>query len=278
MSKFLFRSYVALGDSLTEGLGDFDFEISRFGCGWADRLGELMARAAHEAGEGFKFANLALRGSSMLQILTAQLEDALKLNPDVVTIMAGANDFMRSKKTHPELRALLRGAIMRLHEQGTHVVVANTVNPVHLQIFRPLAHKARAMSDLIESVAAEFEVPVLNIFEIQEFKNLELWCQDLVHFSGYGHIKIANKAAGLLGIEHGFDEIAVHEMIGPERGVAATYRWLIRDVVPFMIRRIRRTNSGDGLEPKHHKYVKLVKKQQSVKDSGSKNPITSFAA
>lgn len=278
MSKFLFRTYVALGDSLTEGLGDFDFEISRFGCGWADRLGELMARAAHEAGEGFKFANLALRGSSMMQILTAQLEDALKLNPDVVTIMAGANDFMRSKKTHPELRALLRGAIERLHQQGTHVVVANTVNPVHLNIFRPLAHKARAMSDLIESVAAEYQVPVLNIFEIQEFKHLELWCQDLVHFSGYGHIKIANKAAALLGLEHGFDELEISQMQGPERGFGATCRWLVRDVLPFMIRRIKRTSSGDGLEPKHHKYVKLVKKQKLASQKQTRTELTFFAA
>lgn len=278
MSKFLYRSYVALGDSLTEGLGDFDFEISRFGCGWADRLGELMARSAHEAGEGFKFANLALRGSSMLQILTAQLEDALKLNPDVVTIMAGANDFMRSKRTHPQLRALLRGAISRLHEQGVHVVVANTVNPVHLNVFKPLAHKARAMSELIESVAAEYQAPVLNIFEIEEFRHRELWCQDLVHFSGYGHIKIANKAAALLGIEHGFDEVEVHEMNAPEKSLREFGRWLVQDVVPFMIRRVRGTSSGDGLEPKHHKYVKLVKKQSVSKTKQTKSEITSYAA
>lgn len=278
MSKFLFRTYVALGDSLTEGLGDFDFEISRFGCGWADRLGELMARTAHEAGEGFKFANLALRGSSMMQILTAQLEDALKLNPDVVTIMAGANDFMRSKRAHPELRALLRGAIERLHQQGTHVVVANTVNPVHLNVFRPMAHKARVMSELIESVAAEYQVPVLNIFEIKDFQNLELWCQDRVHFSGYGHIKIANKAARLLGIEHGFEEVQLSQMHRPQRGFSATCAWLIRDVVPFLIRRVKRTSSGDGLEPKHHKYVKLVKKQKPAKRLSAASELTFYAA
>lgn len=278
MSKFLFRTYVALGDSLTEGLGDFDFEVSRFGCGWADRLSELMARTAHEAGESFKYANLALRGSSMMQILTAQLEDALKLNPDVVTIMAGANDFMRSKKTHPELRALLRGAIERLHNQGCHVVVANTVNPVHLNLFKPLAYKAKAMSALIDSVAAEYEVPVLDVFAIKEFKHLEMWCDDLVHFSGHGHIKIANKAAALLGIDHGFDELEISQMQAPERSLREFGRWLVEDAIPFLIRRVRRTSSGDGLEPKHHKYVKLVAKRKSAKANGSKTGVTSFAA
>jgi phosphatidylinositol alpha 1,6-mannosyltransferase len=273
MSKFLYRSYIALGDSLTEGLGDFDFEVSRFGCGWADRLSELMARSAHEAGESFKFANLALRGSSMLQILTAQLEDALKLNPDVVTIMAGANDFMRSKKTHPHLRALLRGAIERLHNQGCHVILANTVNPVHLAVFRPLAKKSRTMSDLIESVAAEYQVPVLNVFEIKDFKNRQMWCEDLVHFSGYGHIRIANKAASLLGIDHGFEELDINEMQGPPQGVKATGRWLVRDVAPFFIRRIKGITSGNGLEPKHEKYVKLVAKRKRAKRA-----VNSYAA
>ena len=275
MSKFLYRSYVAIGDSLTEGLGDFDFEVSRFGCGWADRLAELMARSAHAAGENFKFANLALRGSSMLQVLTAQLEDAIRLKPDVVTIMAGANDFMRSKRAHPELRALLRGAIERLHNQGTHVVVANTVNPNHLRLFRPLAFKAREMSELIEGVAAEYEAPVLNVFAIKDFRNLQLWCSDLVHFSGHGHIKIANRAALLLSIDHGFEEADLKDMAIPNQSLGEKFSWLVRDAIPYVIRRIKRTSSGDGMEPKHDGYVKLVRK---AKRKRTKRSESSFVA
>lgn len=275
MSKFLYRSYVAIGDSLTEGLGDFDFEVSRFGCGWADRLAELMARSAHEAGENFKFANLALRGSSMLQVLTAQLEDAIRLKPDVVTIMAGANDFMRSKRSHPELRALLRGAIERLHNQGTHVVVANTVNPTHLRLFRPWIFKARQMTQLIEQVAAEYEAPVLNVYGIQDFRNLEMWCSDLVHFSGHGHIKIANRAAALLSIDHGFEEADLKDMQKPNPTFGEKVRWLKEDAIPYVIRRIKRTSSGDGMEPKHDGYVKLVRKNKNKRTMRSEN---SFAA
>lgn len=267
MAKYLYRSYVAIGDSLTEGLGDFDFALSRFGCGWADRLAELLARSAHEAGESFKYANLALRGSSMIDILTAQLEDAIVMKPDLVTIMAGANDFMRSQKQHPELRSLLRGAIARLHEQGTHVLVANTVNPTHISLFRPLLPKARKMSELIDAVATEYGAPILNIFEIKEFRHLELWCDDRVHFSGHGHIKIANRAARLLSIEHGYDEVELDQIVGPDRSLTAKLAWVVRDVFPYIGRRIRGTSSGDGLEPKHHKYIKLVKKSKTQKSA-----------
>ena len=261
MSKFLYRSYVALGDSLTEGLGDFDFEVSRFGCGWADRLAELFARVAYESGENFDYANLALRGSSLYEILTAQLEDALKLKPDLVTIFAGSNDFLRAAKHHPDMRALFRGAIIRLHEAGAHVVLVNTVNPVHLGIFKHLSHKAQAMSSLINEVAAEHGVPVLDLFEMREFDHLQMWCDDMVHFSGHGHIRIANKAAEMLGLDQGFDEVSIEEMERPDRSPRAVLHWVTTHVIPFLIRRLTGRSSGDGLEPKHDSYVTLISRE-----------------
>jgi lysophospholipase L1-like esterase len=261
MSKFLYRSYVALGDSLTEGLGDFDFEVSRFGCGWADRLAELLARVAYEAGESFKYANLALRGSSLYDILTAQLEDALQLRPDFVTIFAGSNDFLRAKKSHPEMRALLRGAIERLHESGAHVLLVNTINPVHLKLFQPLSYKAKAMTDLINSVAAEYKVPVLDLFSVNEFANLEFWCDDMVHFSGHGHINIANRAARLIGLDQGFEETDFDQMERPDRRPLAVMKWTVQHVIPYLVRRVRRRSSGDGLEPKHDSYVTLISRE-----------------
>lgn len=270
MTKFLYRSYVALGDSLTEGLGDFDFEVSRFGCGWADRLAELFARVAYEAGENFDYANLALRGSSLYEILTAQLEDALKLKPDLVTIFAGSNDFMRGVKHYPDMRALFRGAISRLHEAGAHVVLVNTVNPVHLGVFKHLSHKARAMSALINEVAAEYEVPVLDLFEMREFENLEMWCDDMVHFSGHGHIRIANKAAQMLGLDQGFDELSIEQMERPDRSPRAVMNWITTHVIPFLGRRLTGRSSGDGLEPKHDSYVTLISREAIRKAAEAK--------
>ena len=273
MTKYLYRSYVAIGDSLTEGLGDFDFELSRFSCGWADRLGELFARVAYEAGESFDYANLSLRGSSLYDILTAQLEDALKLKPDLVTIMAGSNDFLRPKKYHPEMRALLRGAVKRFHEQGTHVVLVNTVNPVHLELFRLLSGKARAMTQLINDVALEYEVPLLDIFNMKEFEHLQLWCDDMVHFSGHGHIRIANRAAKLLGLDQGFDELDIEQIEKPDRSFRAVCVWLVKHVLPFIGRRIRNTSSGDGLDPKHETFVTLISREAIQKAAVAKKEL-----
>ena len=255
MSRQLVRKYVAIGDSLSEGLGDWGFEHDREGCGWTDRLAGLLAQQAAVYGQKLEYANLAIRGSKMLEILTAQLEDALALEPELVTIMAGSNDLMKSRKHRPALRALLRGAIGRLLASGCQVVVVNTINPMHLKVFRRLAKRSASMTQLIEETANEFGVPVLDVFRIEKFNDLCFWAEDMVHFSGYGHMRIANKAAELLGLSYRFEEEEEFEMLGPGRSFLDTIRWVWVYVLPFIGRRLRGASSGDGLEPKHPQFT-----------------------
>ena len=251
----MIRKYVAIGDSLSEGLGDWGFEHNREGCGWTDRLAGLLGHEAAVRGMSFEYANLAIRGSKMLPILTAQLEDAIALEPDLVTIMAGSNDLMKPKSQHPALQALLRGAIQRLLDSGCQVVVANTINPLHLRVFRKLARRAESMTKLIEETAAELGVPVLDVFRIEKFNDLCFWAEDMVHFSGYGHMRIANKAAELLRLSHRFEEEEEFEMLGPNRNFFDTIRWVWIYVLPFIGRRLRGASSGDGLEPKYPQWT-----------------------
>jgi len=103
------RNYVAIGDSLSEGLGDFAFEWfeNREGCGWTDRLATLLTIEAESRGGVFKYANLAIRGSKLRKIMTEQLDAALALNPDFITVMAGANDIMTKAKNCQSLSAFI---------------------------------------------------------------------------------------------------------------------------------------------------------------------------
>lgn len=57
-------SYVAIGDSFTEGLGDPREDGTLRG--WADRLAEGLAQSWNltEPSEHFRYANLAIRGGS----------------------------------------------------------------------------------------------------------------------------------------------------------------------------------------------------------------------
>jgi lysophospholipase L1-like esterase len=250
-----YRSYVAIGDSLSEGLGDFTFDRKREHNGWTDRLAALLSLESQARGIDFHFANLALRGSKMRGIMTTQLEAALRLQPDLVTIMAGSNDFMTRKETLPELEQIFRDGLLLLQAAGCDVVVANTIRPAHLKFFRRVLPKAERMTALIERVAAELNIPVIDVYGIEHLEELAYWAEDMVHFSGHGHIKVANKAAELLGLTHRMPEAAPHELIAPSRGLYATLRWYVVHVLPFIERRIKGKSSGDGMLSKHLSLV-----------------------
>ena len=81
----MFSRYVAIGDSLTEGLGDDPWpgDVPR---GWADRVAQHLT---DQAGHPVHYANLAVRGQKAAQVRATQLPAALAAGPDLVTVTAG---------------------------------------------------------------------------------------------------------------------------------------------------------------------------------------------
>ena len=91
------RRFVALGDSFTEGLMD---EVGPDGRhrGWADRVAEaLAARAAAGGADGIEYANLAVRGRLVRQVIDEQVPAAVALGPDLASIAVGVNDTLRPR-------------------------------------------------------------------------------------------------------------------------------------------------------------------------------------
>ena len=82
-------SFVAIGDSFTEGLND---AAPGGGYrGWADRLAGLIA-VEHP---GLRYANLAVRGKLIRQIVAEQVPAAIAMSPGLVSLAAGGNDIIR---------------------------------------------------------------------------------------------------------------------------------------------------------------------------------------
>ena len=66
--------YVAIGDSFTEGMSDVDPHLEGRYIGWADRLAAHLATLAGEAGHDFAYANLAVRGRLLADVIGLQLD------------------------------------------------------------------------------------------------------------------------------------------------------------------------------------------------------------
>src|ERR1035438_6794190 len=69
-------SYVAIGDSFTEGLHDPGPDGQYLG--WADRVAAALARRQ----PGFRYANLAIRGKLLGQVIDEQLPRAIEMRSE----------------------------------------------------------------------------------------------------------------------------------------------------------------------------------------------------
>ncbi|NKX49143.1 SGNH/GDSL hydrolase family protein, partial [Arthrobacter deserti] len=111
--------FVALGDSFTEGIGDPDPRSPGGHRGWADRVAEELARDHVD----FAYANLAVRGKLLRQIVDEQVGPALQLQPDLISICAGGNDVIRPGADPDALAETFDTAIAKLRSSGATVVL-----------------------------------------------------------------------------------------------------------------------------------------------------------
>src|SRR4030095_9460152 len=112
------RSFVAMGDSFTEGMDD-PYPDGRYR-GWADLV---AARLAVDAGPGFGYANLAVRGRLLEQVIDEQFDPTLAMGPDLVSFAAGGNDVLRRKIDPAGLVAKIDRVIGRLRTTGADVIL-----------------------------------------------------------------------------------------------------------------------------------------------------------
>lgn len=100
-----YTSFVAVGDSFTEGMSDLLPDGSYRG--WADLLAARLA--AREP--GFRYANLAVRGKLIGQIAEDQVPVAAAMGADVATLVGGLNDALRPKVDMGRVREHLESAV-----------------------------------------------------------------------------------------------------------------------------------------------------------------------
>lgn len=240
--------YVALGDSLTEGLCDPAPDGSLRG--WADRLALLLA-----ARGGLHYANLAVRSKRVSDVCGSQLDRALELRPDLASILVGANDLVKHGVDIPALAARLEDAVTRLRAIGADVVLLTPFLPDRRAagIFRArFAEFATALA----GVAARTGAILIDTDLHSTLRERPNWGEDLVHLSSRGHRFLAYRVGEVLAVPHadalGLLDAVLHEHESISRGV-----WWRRHALPWVWRRMHGRAAGDGRSAKHRDYVYL---------------------
>jgi lysophospholipase L1-like esterase len=243
-----FHRYVALGDSFTEGVGDPDPARPNGLRGWADRVAEVLATQTPD----FGYANLAVRGRKLPAILAEQVEPALALEPDLVTIHGGGNDVLRPRVDLDALAAAYDEGVGRLAATGARVVVFTIADPGVNPVFKPLRGRMAIFNEWVREIADRHDATLVDMWRMRGWKVEEIMDEDRLHLNAIGHQAIAIAVLDALAADHALTPLPFPTPVeqSPRERRAANVAWARQHMVPWVHRRLTGRSSGDGVDPK----------------------------
>jgi lysophospholipase L1-like esterase len=243
-------SFVAIGDSFTEGLNDTEgLDGYR---GWADRL------AGHLAAEypGLRYANLAVRGKLLRQIVADQVPVAAAMSPGLVSIAGGGNDILRPGADPDTVAELFDAAVARLQAAGGRVLLFTGFDPVGFPLLRLLRGRIAAYNMHLRAIADARDCYLVDLWSMRFLRDPGAWSPDRIHLSAESHRRVALRAAEVLGVPVAEDwRVPQAAVTGMSRAVwlaarREDARWAKEYLAPWISRRLHGTSSGDGLSAK----------------------------
>lgn len=250
------RRFIALGDSITEGLIDpYPDGTMR---GWADRVADVLA-----AEPGFTYANLAVRGRKIDRVVSEQVPVALALvtgEDTLVSFHAGANNVLRAGYEPDVVRAHYDEAVTALCATGATVLVFTVQESrgKDTRLRREWNLRFGQFNDMVRDVAASRGAMVMDGAGVDVFYDPRLLAKDRLHLSEEGHRRVAAAVLAALGKPH--DEDWAQPLPPPPRESRARAAlknglWVAGFVLPWVLRRVTGRSSGDR---RHAKYPEPV--------------------
>jgi lysophospholipase L1-like esterase len=200
-------TFVALGDSITLGIGD-PIRLApppddrrgrgkgkRGWRGWAALLADgLIEPDLHiVAGNGALWADVE----------RDQLPAALQLRPDVASVVIGVNDTLRPNFDTERIAASAAHTIGALRASGAQVLTMRLPDPGRMLgmpavLARPLARRAHELNEIMDQMAQRFGTLHFDAARDEEAYDPRMWAVDRLHPSERGHRLIARKFHALL--------------------------------------------------------------------------------
>ncbi|MFJ2474696.1 SGNH/GDSL hydrolase family protein [Streptomyces sp. NPDC087659] len=228
--------FAALGDSLTEGVGD---RVDGAWRGWA----ALLAEALGTTDEPAEFRNFAISGALSRDVHETQAPAALAYAPDLASVIVGVNDTLRHTFDIHDLAVRLDEVCAALSGNGSRLLTACLPDPgamlaLPAPLARPLARRQRAVNAVVHVLTERYGAVHLHLADISWVENRTLWSADRLHPGERGHRAIARRFHELLTAE-GFVLGAApgSEPEQPVPGRAAKAVWLATAGTAWVARR-----------------------------------------
>ncbi|MFU8853214.1 SGNH/GDSL hydrolase family protein [Micromonospora sp. SL1-18] len=238
------RSFVAVGDSFTEGLND-SYPDGTYR-GWADLV---AARLAADAGPDFGYANLAIRGRLFSNIVAQQVPAALAMKPDLISFAAGGNDVLRRTFDADSFVPRFDAVIGELRGSGADVILFRFADVMaRLPGQRFVAPRVALLNRVVGEVAERHGAILVDLYADDTYLNPMLWSTDRLHMSAAGHRRVAGQVLTALGVGCDEEWLLVPPRPAPTPWLAARatdLRWAGQHLAPWIKRRLTGRSSGD---------------------------------
>lgn len=239
--------YVAMGDSFTEGIGDPEPASPGGNRGWADRVAEELSRGHSD----FAYANLAVRGRLLQQIVDQQMAHCLSLRPDLISLSAGGNDLIRPGGDPDVLAEKLDSVVQILSLGGATVVLFNGPDS-GASVLGRIRSKIAIYNENLRTVAARHDAVIADMWSLRQLRDPQMWDADRLHFSPLGHHTIAAMVLDALNVEHSLEPLSPKPLpqAGWREARSGDLVWAREYFVPWVVRRLRHQSLGDGVTAK----------------------------
>jgi len=204
------KHYVAIGDSFTAGIGDPVDGFQTIGCM------ERFARVLQTSSPSLQFTNLAKRGLIISEIREGQLARALELQPDFISVVAGANDIMKGKFEAQSFEDDLRTLYEPLAKTDAVVSTVNIppfplIKTMQEAIQTRLYRHIEKANSIVKSLADEYKIILVDAYAHADDFDENDWSADYVHLNARGYFKFTNVIIQVLeksmGVEIGKAEM-----------------------------------------------------------------------
>ena len=255
-------SFVAIGDSFTEGMTDAleDDSDDPLYVGWADRLAMELSRRRIAANLApLKYANLAVRGKLIGQVNREQLDTAIAMKPALMSIIAGGNDMIRPGSSADKVAALLEEMVVKVRSQGIEVLLCAHYAPRHSPVLGLARPTVAIFNSNLWSIARRHGCYVMDQWGLRSLNDTSILAPDRLHLTGEGHQIMMNAALEALGQPVVDADYQARAPVGKDRFAASeNVTWVKDHLWPWVKRHSRGRSSGDGRSPKYPQLVPVT--------------------